>query len=217
MLVDMDPQASLTKFMGIDPDTIKKTVSNSIIDEEPLTVLSTNIGVALCPSNRSLSTAEMQLVSAELRDFRLKEALSFLVDKYDYILIDCPPSLGLLSYISLVASTHVLVPVETHLKAFEGTNEMLNTFTRVKKKANKELEIFGFVPTRFAKSNSADVRTLEAMISQLSPFSKVFNPIPRATAFVDASEQRVPLAVYDKKHMAIKILDEIVVELEKLR
>lgn len=217
VLVDMDPQASLTKFMGVDPDTIKKPISDSIIEEVPLTVFSTEVGVDLCPSNRRLSTAEMQLVNADLRDYRLKEALSTVVDNYDYILIDCPPSLGLLSYISLVASTHVVVPVETHLKAFEGTNEMLNTFSRVKRKANKKLEILGFVPTRFAKSNSADVRTLEAMTSQLSSFAKVFNPIPRATAFVDASEQRVPLAVYDKKHAALKRLDEIVVEMEKLR
>jgi chromosome partitioning protein len=88
----------------------------------------------------------MLLVNAELRDFRLKEAIEPIRDDYDFILIDCPPSLGLLSYISLVAATHVLVPIETHFKAFEGTNELLKTVARIRTKVNRHLEIAGFVP-----------------------------------------------------------------------
>ena len=215
LLIDMDPQASLTKFMGLIPKELDKTVTDAIIEELPLPIQSGIYGMDLAPANRLLSGAEMQLVNTPLRDFRLKEAIEPLIDEYDFILIDCPPSLGLLSYISLVAATHVLVPIETHLKAFEGTDELLQTLNAVRR-ANKKLKIAGFVPTRYAKSNAADMRALGAIQEQLPAWGKVFLPIPRATAFVDASEERVPLAVYAPKHPAVKLLDAIAHSLESL-
>ena len=216
LLIDIDPQASLTKFMGLNPAELEKTVADAIIDEQPLPIHKNIDGMDLSPSNRILSTAEMQLVSAEMRDLRLKDALEPVLDTYDFILFDCPPSLGLLSYISLVAATHVLVPVETHVKAFEGTNELLQTVTRVKNRANRKLEIAGFVPTRYDRRNSADIRTLGAMQSQLESFGKIFPPIPRATAFVDASEERKPLALYDSKHSVIPLLESLAEAMESL-
>ncbi len=214
LLIDIDPQASLTKFMGLNPAELDKTVADAIIDEQPLPIHKNIDGMDLSPSNRILSTAEMQLVSAEMRDLRLKDALEPVLDTYDFILLDCPPSLGLLSYISLVAATHVLVPVETHVKAFEGTNELLQTVTRVKNRANRKLQIAGFVPTRYDRRNSADIRTLGAMQSQLESFGQIFPPIPRATAFVDASEERKPLAVYDPKHPVVPLLESLAEAME---
>jgi chromosome partitioning protein len=216
LLIDIDPQASLTKFLGLNPAELEKTVADAIIDEQPLPIHKNIDGMDLSPSNRILSTAEMQLVSAEMRDLRLKDALEPVLDTYDFILLDCPPSLGLLSYISLVAATHVLVPVETHVKAFEGTNELLQTVTRVKNRANRKLHIAGFVPTRYDRRNSADIRTLGAMQSQLESFGKIFPPIPRATAFVDASEERKPLALYDSKHSVIPLLESLAEAMESL-
>ena len=215
LLVDMDPQASLTKFMGLIPKELDSTVADAIIEELPLPIHEAIHGMDLAPANRVLSGAEMQLVNTPLRDFRLKEALEPLLSEYGLILIDCPPSLGLLSFVSLVAATHVLVPIETHIKAFEGTDELLQTLNSVKK-ANKKLQIAGFVPTRYAKSNSADVRTLGAIQEQLSSWGKIFPPVPRATAFVDASEEREPLAVYDPKHSAVALLDKIAQSLVSL-
>jgi len=138
LLVDMDPQASLTKFMGLIPKELEKTITSAIIEEMPLPIEQNIHGMDLAPSNWVLSSTEMLLVNTPMRDFRLKEALEPVLENYDFILIDCPPSLGLLSYISLVAATHVLVPIETHLKAFEGTDELLQTLNTVKK-ANKLL------------------------------------------------------------------------------
>ena len=215
LLVDIDPQASLTKFMGLIPKELDSTVADAIIEELPLPIHEGIHGMDLAPANRVLSGAEMQLVNAPLRDFRLKEALEPLLSEYDFILIDCPPSLGLLSFVSLVAATHVLVPIETHLKAFEGTDELLQTLKSVKK-ANKKIQIAGFVPTRYAKNNSADVRTLGAIQEQLSSWGKIFPPIPRATAFVDASEEREPLAVYAPKHPAVSLLEKIASSLVSL-
>ncbi|AFZ61388.1 ParA family protein [Anabaena cylindrica FACHB-243] len=216
LLIDIDPQASLTKFMGLIPSQLQKTVADAIIDEQPLPIHSGIHGMDIAPANRLLSGAEMQLVSAAMRDLRLKEALEPVQDSYDFILIDCPPSLGLLSYISLVAATHVLVPIETHLKAFEGTDELLQTITQVKNKPNRKLQIAGFVPTRYAHQNSADKRALAAIQAQLSAWGRIFPPIPRATAFVDATEERAPLAVFDPKHSAVSILKEIASALESL-
>ncbi|MGB3203492.1 MAG: ParA family protein [Crinalium sp.] len=216
LLIDMDPQASLTKFMGLAPGQLNKTVADAIIDEQPLPIHTGIHGMDLVPTNRLLSGTEMQLVSAAMRDLRLKEAIEPVQNNYDFILVDCPPSLGLLSYISLVAATHVLVPIETHLKAFEGTDELLQTLSHVKNKANRKLQIIGFVPTRYAKANSADARALSAINEQLSSWGKIFPPIPRATAFVDASEERAPLAVYDSKHAAVPLLEEIAQSLESL-
>lgn len=216
LLIDIDPQASLTKFMGLAPSQLQKTVADAIIDEQPLPIHSGIHGMDLAPASRVLSGAEMQLVSAPMRDLRLKEALEPVVDSYDFILVDCPPSLGLLSYISLVAATHVLVPIETHLKAFEGTDELLQTLTLVKNKANRKLQVAGFVPTRYAHQNSADKRALGAIQEQLSSWGQIFPPIPRATAFVDATEEREPLAVFDAKHPAVSILEEIAQSLESL-
>ncbi len=216
LLIDMDPQASLTIFMGLVPRESGQTVYNAIVEEQPLPICEGIHGMDLVPANISLSTAEMQLVSASMRDFRLKEAIEPIESEYDFILIDCPPSLGLLSYISLVAATHVLVPLETHFKAFEGTSELLKTVATVRNKPNRTLLIAGFIPTKYDARNSHDTRTLAAITEQLALAGKVFSPIPRSTAFVDASEERMPLAVYDPKHPSVQVLKKIAVSLESL-
>lgn len=145
----------------------------------------------------------------DFREVRLKEAIEPIRNNYDFILIDCPPSLGLLSYSSLVAASHLLIPIETHYKAFQGTNLLLQTVAQVKKRGNRNLKIAGFIPSRYAASNSQDQRTLKAISEQFSNIATVYDPIPRATAFVDASEQQLPLAVYEPKHPVLKVLDNI--------
>lgn len=112
LLIDMDPQASLTTFMGLDAYELSKTVYDAIVQDENLPIQHDIHGMDLAPSNIHLSAAEMELVLAEFREIRLKEALEPVQAQYDFVLIDCPPSLAILSYISLVASTHVLVVVD---------------------------------------------------------------------------------------------------------
>ncbi|HAZ46665.1 MAG TPA: chromosome partitioning protein ParA [Cyanobacteria bacterium UBA11369] len=216
LLIDLDPQASLTLFMGIDPSSLEKTVFDAIVNEEPLSIHPKIHGMDIAPTNINLSAAEIQLVNMDFREVRLQDAIAPIKDNYDFILIDCPPSLGLLSYISLVAATHVLVPIETHYKAFEGTNLLLQTVARVRKKGNRFLQIAGFVPSRYAAINSQDKRTLKAIQEQFAPVGPVYNPIPRITAFVDASEKQVPLAVYEPKNAVIRILDQLAAKMEKL-
>lgn len=216
LLIDLDPQASLTEFMGIDPSSLEKTIYDAVVNEEPLSIHKDVHHMDLAPTNINLSVAEIQLVNLDFREVRLKDAVEPLIGDYDFILIDCPPSLGLLSYIGLVAATHVLVPVETHFKAFQGTNLLMQTVARVRRKGNRKIQVAGFIPSRFAATNSQDKRTLEAIQEQFAPVGPVYEPIPRVTAFVDASEQQVPLAVYDPKHPVIKILEKLAKSMEKL-
>lgn len=217
LLIDMDPQASLTTFMGVDPGELEQTPFDALVNEEPLYIMSGVHRMDIAPTNITLSAAEIQLVNLDFREVRLKEALAPVQEQYDFIVIDCPPSLGLLSYTSLVASTHVLIPIETHYKAFQGTNLLLETIARVRKRGNRSLQIAGFVPSRYAATNSQDQRTLKAITEQFGQIGTVFDPIPRLTAFADASEEQVPLAVYDNKNRAVKTLKKIANQIEKLK
>jgi len=216
LLIDIDPQASLTLFMGVDPHSLEKTVFDAIVNEEPIFIHPNIHNMDLAPTNINLSAAELLLVNMDFREVRLQDALAPIIGNYDFILIDCPPSLGLLSYITLVAATHVLVPVETHYKAFEGTNLLLETVARVRKKGNRSLQIAGFIPSRYAATNSQDKRTLKAISEQFAPVGAVYEPIPRLTAFVDASEKQVPLAIYEPKNPVVKILDNLAAKMEEL-
>ena len=104
LLIDIDPQATLTNFMGLEPNELEQTIYDAIIEQKELPIHSNLHGLDLVPASVDLSSAELELVVADMRDLRLKYALETVQDEYDLILIDCPPSLGILSYIALVAS-----------------------------------------------------------------------------------------------------------------
>lgn len=225
LVVDMDPQASLTIFMGLDPYELDKTIYHAILQDEPLpihkgvyaqTKEDGTPGVDLVPANLGLALAERELMSAVMSDFRLREALSSVKNYYDFILIDCPPSLGNLAYISLVAATHVLVPVQSQYKAFNGVQQLFDTIKLVRTRPNPDLKIAGFVPTMYDQRNSHDERTLIAMDEQLSAVAPVYPPIARSTIFADASEEHLPLALYDRKHPALRAMNQIIQGLELL-
>ncbi|MCS6811977.1 MAG: AAA family ATPase [Cyanobacteria bacterium] len=216
LLVDLDPQASLTLFMGLEPSELQQTIYESLLEDKELAIHSNLHGMDLVPANIRLSGAELELVTADMRDLRLKEALRPAQKHYDFILVDCPPSLGILSYISLVAAHYVLVPIQTQYKAFCGTEMLLSTVARVRSRANRTLKIAGFIPTMYTARNSQDVRALEAIQQQMAEFGTVFAPIVRATAFADAAEAHQPLAIYSPRHPSLEIFDDIATYLESL-
>jgi len=216
LLIDMDPQASLTTFMGLEPHEEEEIISSSILNEETELPIHRNLhGMDLIPANITLSAVELQLASVMAREVRLKQALEPIKNQYDFILIDCPPSLGVLSILSLTAATHVLIPIQTHFKAFKGTELLLNTIKQVRKHVNPKLAIAGVVPTLYSNA-SQDKIILEALQQQLSPIAQIFPAIPRATAFADAAMNLQPLAVYAPKHPAIAVLNHIAQGIEKL-
>ncbi|MBM0745345.1 ParA family protein (plasmid) [Phormidium sp. CLA17] len=216
LLIDMDPQASLTIFMGIDPTEQELTVKDAILDKKNLPIHDNIHGMDLVPSNILLSAAEMQLSSVLRRELRLKQAIDKIADRYDFILIDSPPSLGMLSTLSLVAANYVLVPSQTQFKSIQGTNLVLQTIADVRDAIDHKLELAGVVPTIYAKGTLQDREALRVLESQLSAITKVYPPLPRSTAFPDASQERLPLAIFSPKHPAITILNQIAKDMEKL-
>jgi chromosome partitioning protein len=216
LLIDLDPQASLTTFMGLDPERQEKNIYHALVENEPLAIVKNLHGLSFTPANIQLSAAEKQLVSVVMRELRLKNAISPLLNEYDFIFMDCPPSLGILSILSLVASTHVLVPIQTQSKAFEGTDLLLRTVAEIKQLANPLLAFAGFVPTLYDKRTIHQSQTYQAINSQLSPLGTVYEPLVHSIAFADASLRRVPLALYRPNHPAVSVLKNIAQQLESL-
>ena len=216
LVIDMDPQASLTVFMGLEPSELDATIASSILENDPLPIHSGLHGMDLLPSNIMLSAAEIQLTSVMAREWRLKRALEPVLDRYDFILIDAPPSLGILSILSLVASTHVLIPIQTQYKSYKGTELLLDSVRQVQTHVNSDLKIAGFVPTIYAMANAQDKAILGAIQEQLGTIATVYPPVPRATAFADASMEHQPLKAFSPGHSAVKILNSIVDGLEAL-
>lgn len=166
-------------------------------------------GMSIVPANINLAGAEMELVSDGMRDIRLKEKITPIKDDFDFILIDCPPSLGILSTIALVAADEVLVPIQTEYKSLMGTSLLLQTISRLQKRSNRDLKIVGFVPNLYASGTIQHERGLTGIREQLEMVARVFSPIPRRIDFANSAEEHKPLALYNPKHSALTVLDEI--------
>jgi len=208
LLVDMDPQGSLTNFMGRSDGEIKIAV-DSLLGDAPLPIVPNVHGMDLVCADIRMCKAEVQLISEMMREFRLRDALEPVKNNYDFILIDCPPTLGILSFISLVAATHVIIPVETNYKALIGIELMCDTIATVIKRPNRGLKVGAIIPTKYNASTNQGNFAIDTMKQDVSALGPITNPIPLAIAFSDASQAHIPLALYDPKHRALSVLDEI--------
>ncbi len=207
LLVDLDPQSSLTIFMGLEPLELEQTIYDSLLRKVKLPIHHNIYNMDVVPANILLSKAEIELVMATLREYRLQNVLAQINNQYDFILIDCPPSLGLLSILALNAASHVLIPIQAEYKALRGTELLLQTFSEVKEETNPDLAIAGIIPTMYTRTTQGE-RSLES-IAALSEIGKIFDPIPRATDFANAAEEHIPLALYKPKHPTINVLKKI--------
>lgn len=216
LLVDMDPQGSLTAFMGLEPFDQEETIHSAIVLQGELPIIDDLYGMALVPSSIQLSRAEMELAAALMREQRLKNALEPVRAGFDFILIDCPPSLGVLSVMSLVAATHVLIPIQTEFKALKGTELLLSTIVEIIEVANKSLKIAGIVPTMFDSRTIQAQQSLESIKQMATQVGPVLSIVPRKTDFANASQERVPLQLYSPQNPAIEPLKEIADRLGEL-
>ncbi len=216
LLLDLDPQASLTIFWGLKPKELKHTIHESIVEETSLPIHIDLHGVDLVPANINLSVTEKSLADAIMKELRLKNLISSVQNEYDFILIDCPPTLGFLSIISLIAATHVLIPIQTQYKAIMGTQQLIDTIQRVRKYGNPDIKIAGVVPTMFdsrAKQEKESLRKIQKAFTK----TNVWHPISRATDFVNASQAHVPFIKYAPKHSAVKVLQQIAKDLLEIQ
>ena len=186
LLVDMDPQASLTVCLGLVPDELGITIYNALlsgIQGEGVSptlaeiVTKTKSGLDLVPSNIELSQADMDLVREPLGVYALRDALATIRDAYDYILIDCPPSLGILTTNALAAADEVLIPLQADWLALKGVGLLLKTIAKIQKRANRGLSISGIVltlaDTRTSHAREIIANTKQAFDGQIHVFDSV--------------------------------------------
>ncbi len=216
LLIDADPQGNATSGVGIDKE-IELSVYDVLIDETKIeeAILKTNIkNLDVCPSNIDLAGAEVELVSMMSREQRLKEKLEEIKDKYDYIIIDCPPSLGLITLNAFTASNSVLIPVQCEYYALEGLGQLLNTINLVKKHLNKDLEVEGALLTMFdSRTNLA-----KQVVNEVKKYfnDKVYKTvIPRNVKLSEAPSYGMPIIIYDPKSKGAKCYEKLGKELIK--
>jgi len=217
LLIDADPQGNATSGIGMDKN-VEFSVYDLIINDEiepKDTIQKTEIkNLSICPSNINLAGAEVELVSMMSREYRMKEKLDMIKEKYDYIIIDCPPSLGLITLNSFTAANSVLIPVQCEYYALEGLGQLLNTVQLVQKHLNKEFEIEGALLTMY------DVRTnlSNQVVKEVTKYfgDKVYKTvIPRNIKLSEAPSYGMPISVYDARSKGAKSYDKFVKEFLK--
>lgn len=216
LMIDTDPQGNATSGLGIDKNVNFSVYDVIINDVEIENTLQQTIvkNLEICPSNINLAGAEVELVSMMSREQRLKEKIDNQKDKYDYIIIDCPPSLGLITLNAFTAADSVLIPVQCEYYALEGLGQLLNTINLVKKHLNKELKVEGALLTMF------DIRTnlSNQVVQEVNQYfaNKVYKTvIPRNVKLSEAPSYGMPISVYDPKSKGAKAYDKFVKEFLK--
>lgn len=215
MLIDLDPQANATSGIGINKHNVKKSTYHILLEELPIKdiIVPTQIqGLCLAPANLDLTGAEVELVSTLGREYRLKKAVHEIKHEYDYIIIDAPPSLGLLTLNALSASDGIIVPVQCEYYALEGLSQLMNTFNLVRTHLNAGLVIEGVILTM------ADFRTnlTKEVINEVKNHfpDKVYKSvIPRSIKLGESPSFGKPIALYDKDNIAARRYEELAQEI----
>ena len=216
LLIDTDPQGNATSGLGVTKE-LENSVYDILVGEIGFdeTIQETAIkNLKVCPSNISLAGAEVELVSMMSREQRLKTKLDVIKDQYDYILIDCPPSLGLITLNAFTASDSVLIPVQCEYFALEGLGQLLNTVNLVKKHLNKNLEIEGALLTMYdARTNLSN-----QVVKEVKKYfeNKVYKTvIPRNVRLSEAPSYGMPISIYDARSKGAKAYDKLTKEFLK--
>jgi chromosome partitioning protein len=218
LIVDMDPQGNASSGLGIKRyENQESNIYQVLIGEKPIreTIQTTQVqGLNIIPANPDLVGAEIELVDMPQREYRLKSALSEFQDKYHYIFIDCPPSLGLLTVNSLSAAETFLVPLQCEYYALEGLSQLLNTAGLIKKSLNPALRIEGICLTMFDARNNLSHQVVAEIQSHFG--DKVFQAIiPRNVRLSEAPSHCQTIFQYDPKSLGAKKYKELAVELDQ--
>ncbi len=201
LLIDMDPQGNAGSGLGLNKYRVEKSIYHALIGEVSIqqVIRKTEIpNLDIAPSNRDLIGAEIELVSAFARENKLKNALREVVDAYDYIIIDCPPSLNLLTVNALNASDNVLIPVQAEYYALEGISELVHTIDLIKQNINPDLQIGGIILTMFDSRNNLAHQVANEVRAHFK--EKVFTTsIPRNVKLSESPSHGMPIQLYDPK------------------
>lgn len=198
LLIDIDPQGNATMGSGFDKDEITHGIYEVLLGDAEINEATVDVegGYDLVPANSDLSGAEVELVSVESREHCLQKALTVVKDSYDYILIDCPPSLNLLTVNSLVAANAVLIPMQCEYYALEGLSALVNTITKVRQTLNPSLQIAGLLRTMFDPRNNLANEVSAQLRAHFG--EKLYRTIiPRNVRLAEAPSFGKPVISYD--------------------
>ena len=199
LIVDLDPQANATSSLGIDKNTIRNGTYEVVIGSSPIApaiLHNPRLKLSILPSSPALAGAEVELLDIEEREFRLKNALAPIIDRYDYILIDCPPSLSIITINGLMAASDgVLIPVQCEYLALEGVGQLTQTLKRIQQSLFPSLRVQGVIMTMY----DGRTRLAADVVSEITKYfpDQVFQTIiPRSIRLAEAPSYGLPIAIY---------------------
>ena len=201
LAVDMDPQGNMTSGLGVDKNSIENTIYNLIIGESAVKeVLKENImeNLDIIPANIDLSAAEIELIDVDEKEYIVRNIISEIKDNYDYIIINCPTSLSMLTINEMTTATSVLVPIQCEYYALEGLSQLIHTVDLVKNRLNPELEIEGVVFTMYDARTNLSLQVVENVKDNLQ--QNIYKTIiPRNIRLAEAPSYGIPINQYDSK------------------
>lgn len=216
LLVDIDPQGNTTSGMGLDRRKIKSCIYDALINGLPIdnVIQKTFVkDLMIVPATIQLAGAEIEMVPTMSREVKLKRVLSEINDKYDYIIIDCPPSLGLLTINSLTAADSVLVPIQCEYYALEGLSQLVNTIKLVQKHLNQELKVEGALLTMYDGRTNLASQVVEEVKNYFG--SLVYKTIiPRNVRLSEAPSYGKPIIYYDSRSKGAQVYKDLAREVE---
>nr|WP_236015706.1 AAA family ATPase [Planococcus sp. ISL-110] len=214
LLIDIDPQGNATSGVGVNKGDVNQCIYEVLIDDVDVksTIMETKVeNLHVVPATISLAGAEIELVSTISREARLKNALEEVKDMYDYIIIDCPPSLGLLTLNSLTASDAIIIPVQCEYYALEGLSQLLSTIRLVQKHLNHDLMIDGVLLTMLDARTNLGIQVIEEVKKYFQ--DKVYKTIiPRNVRLSEAPSHGEPIIIYDPKSRGAEVYLELAKE-----
>lgn len=219
LIIDADPQGNTTSGLGLDKNSIEKTMYSILLEESSVeeTIAKTCVeNLDIIPSNINLSGAEIELIGHDKREYILSEAMKNIKGNYDFIIIDCPPSLNLITINSLTAADTVLVPIQCEYFALEGLEQLLHTIGLVKQRLNTSLEMEGVVFTMYDARTNLSMEVVEEVKKDLG--ENVYRTIiPRNVRLGEAPSHGLPITLYDTRSKgaeSYRLLAEEVIEKE---
>lgn len=214
LLVDIDPQGNASSGVGVNKGEIEHCIYDVLVDDVAIqdVLQKTDLdNLNVIPATIQLAGAEVELVPAISREIRLKKAIDSIRDDYDYVIIDCPPSLGLLTLNALTAADSVLIPVQCEYYALEGLSQLLNTIRIVQKHLNEDLQIEGVLLTMLDARTNIGIQVIEEVKKYFQ--NKVFNTIiPRNVRLSEAPSHGKPILLYDAKSKGAEVYLELAKE-----
>ncbi|MDK2919975.1 MAG: chromosome partitioning protein [Candidatus Petromonas sp.] len=218
LIIDIDPQGNTTSGFGIDKDSTEYNIYDALLVDEDIKkcIVKTDFkNIDIIPSNVQLAGAEIELTRMDSREFRLRNIIKSIKDEYDYIFVDCPPSLGLLTINSLTAVDSVIIPIQCEYYALEGVSQLMNTIQLVKQSLNPDLEIQGVVLSMFDGRTNLSIQVVDEVKKYFR--GKVYTTIiPRNVRLAEAPSYGLPIIEYDPKSKGAEAYSELAEEFLEL-